>query len=280
MTNPAIANPEGVGKDIAGSFGAYDMDKPGAATGVVAGVLPGASTVMNARVPAALYCYKPPNVGAVPFEFNPEKVTMSRGSALARSTKPTPPPFRAGTAGTHQPTTALTGSKIKLSKLTFTGLTTKFLCDQLLAWMIPNLSFGAMFGKGGFSSQPAVLMFQWGPPWAAFMYDCKLTNCSVDYVRFNTVGMPLRAEVNLELTEIPSKLGSMPTNPTSGGLAGRRTHVVGHGESLQSIAQDKYGTPGLWRRIAEVNGLTDPTKIRPGQQLYLPNEGELTGTIR
>jgi nucleoid-associated protein YgaU len=38
---------------------------------------------------------------------------------------------------------------------------------------------------------------------------------------------------------------------------------------------EKYGTPGLWRRIAEVNRIQDPTRVRPGTTIYLPNPDEL-----
>lgn len=239
----------------------------------------GAAAVMGARVPASLRCTTLPNIGFVPFDFNPEKITMSRSSSLARGDKPKAPTDPPGdTSGGARPvTTALSGSKIKLSKITFTGPLTKFLCDQLLAWMIPNASFGAFWGLGGLSSQPAVLTFQWGPPMAGFMYECKLTSVNVTYTRFSAIGIPLRAEADLDLMEIPTKWGSMPTNPTSGGLTGRRAHVVAHGESLQSIAQEKYGAPGVWRRIAEVNNIVDPTRIRPGTTVYLPNPDELTG---
>ena len=33
--------------------------------------------------------------------------------------------------------------------------------------------------------------------------------------------------------------------------------------------------PGAWRRVAAVNGVTDPSRIRPGQTVYLPNVDEL-----
>lgn len=261
------------------------MTMPGLGGSVVdaaIGVGVGVAAVLGARVPASLRCTTPPNLGFVPFDFNPEKVTMTRGSNVGHMAKPNPPTSSGVTpstnGGAHVPTKALTGSKIKLSKLTFTGPMTKFFCDQLLAWMIPSASFGALIGLGGFASQPAKLTFQWGPPMVGFMYDCKITSCSVSYVRFSAVGIPLRAEVDMDLMEMPSAWGSMPTNPTSGGLPGRSSHVVGHGETLQSIATETYGTPGLWRKIAEVNHIVDPTRLRPGTTIYLPNPDELTAS--
>lgn len=254
------------------------MSMPGLDAAVGIGV--GVAAVMGARIPAMLRCTTPPNIGLVLFDFNPEKLTMSRTSTVA--TVPTPPPTGAGALGgrgqsSRQPTKALEASKITLSKIIFNGPTTKFFCDQLLTWMQPNAGFLAMLGVKGFSSQPANLTFQWGPPMIGFMYECKLTSVTVNYTRFSAIGIPLRAEVDLQLKETPTIFGSMPTNPTSGGLPGRRSHTMAEGESLQSIATEKYGTPGLWRRIAEVNHITDPARVRPGRTIYLPNPDELTG---
>lgn len=255
---------------------------PGSALDAAVGVGIGVAAVMGARVPASLRCTTGPSIGFVPFDFNPEKITMSRRSrvgAFGNPVPPTPNPTPNTSGGSFNPTTALHGSTISLGKVVFAGPLTKFFCDQLLAWMIPNASFGALaggLGLGKFASQPAQLTFQWGPPMAGFMYKCKLSNCSVEYVRFSAIGIPLRANVTIELIELPTLWGSLPTNPTSGGLPGRRSHVVAHGETLHSIATDRYGTPALWRRIAEVNRITDPTRVRPGTTIYLPNPDELT----
>ena len=48
-----------------------------------------------------------------------------------------------------------------------------------------------------------------------------------------------------------------------------------HGETLQSVATKTFGTPGAWRAIAEVNGIDDPTSLRPGDVIYLPARDEL-----
>jgi nucleoid-associated protein YgaU len=98
----------------------------------------------------------------------------------------------------------------------------------------------------------------------------------VDYTRFTPMGIPIRAKVSLTMMEKPSLLGSLPMNPTSGGQPGRSAHAVSAGETLQSISFARYGTPALWRRIAEVNGIHDPTRVRPGTVVYLPNPDELT----
>jgi hypothetical protein len=257
------------------------MSMPGLDAAIGVGV--GVAAVMGARIPAMLRCTTMPNIGVVIFDFNPDKITMSRNSRTA--VVPTPPRTGLGAVtgrsqSSRTPTKALEGSTIKLSKITFNGPLTKFFCDQLLTWMQPNAGFAALLGFSGFSTQPAKLTFQWGPPMIGFMYECKLTQVTVNYTRFSAIGIPLRAEVDLQLMETPTLLGSMPTNPTSGGLPGRRSHTVADGESLQSIATEKYGTPGLWRKIAEVNNIKDPARVRPGNTIYLPNPEELTGAKR
>jgi nucleoid-associated protein YgaU len=138
--------------------------------------------------------------------------------------------------------------------------------------------FAQVGGMGNFATAPAPLTFTWGPPMVGFMYDVKLTSCRVVYERFTPAGIPIRAKISLDMEEVPSKFGSLPTNPTSGGLPGRRSHTVADGESLQSIAMANYGT--LWRRIAEVNRIQNPSRVRAGTVIYLPNADELTAKAR
>jgi len=56
--------------------------------------------------------------------------------------------------------------------------------------------------------------------------------------------------------------------------------VVKPGETLWSIAQSRYGNPGAWRRIAEVNRIDNPSRVRPGTTVYLPSADELQNGAR
>lgn len=240
---------------------------------IVAGAAIGAAALAGARVPASLRCTTLPNIGLVYFDFNPSKITMSRSSQQSRGV-PTP-----GVGGARTPTQTVKGAKIDIKDLKFEGYDTKARCDTLLTWMSPDAGFlgqllSAITGKN-LKTQPPELTFQWGPPMIGFMYTVTLASVSCAYTRFTSAGIPIRAEVGMTLNEVPSLLGTLPQNPTSGGLTGRRAHTVGHGESLQSIATTNYGNPNAWRRIAEVNGIKDPTRVRPGATVYLPNPEEL-----
>jgi nucleoid-associated protein YgaU len=288
-TSLSATGTEIVGKHVTPVTDAV-ADTAGAALDVVEAVADaamGVASMLGAHIPASLTCITPPNIGFVPFDFNPEKITMARTSTTSGMTKPQRPGMTglatgaktSGTSGSYLRN--VKASKISLAEVVFEGPFTKLRCDTLLTWMNPSTGLiAAVAGRGNFATAPAPLTFVWGPPMVGFMYDVKLTSCRVVYERFTPAGIPIRAKISLEMEEVPSILGSLPTNPSSGGLPGRRTHTVGDGESLQSIALANYGTPALWRRIAEVNGIQNPSRVRSGTVIYLPNADELTAKAR
>lgn len=265
-----------------GSLGAA-----GAGVNLAVGAAIGVATLAGARVPASLRCIEIPHIGFVPFDFNPNTIKVTRRGQSETIPEPVrPDALPAGGANTSAGSTSYMQtaqpSDIALENVVFEGPTTKLRCDTLLTWMSPSAGFFAQIAALGqnFATAPPKLTFQWGPPMIGFMYDVRIKSCSINYDRFTAAGIPIRARVSLTMIEIPSLLGTLPTNPTSGGLPGRRGHTVAEGESLQSIAVTHYGRPGLWRRIAEVNGIQDPARLRPGTQIYLPNPDELTSGAR
>lgn len=267
----------------------------GAAAGVVAGGVTGAgvngaigaaigvASAVGALIPATIRCTEVgSSMGLVPFDFNPTKIVITRS---ASSTS-----HPASGTGTGSPT----GSggaiiwksdppSISIADIIFEGLTTKLRCDTLLNWQSPPaISPKAIQNQATgnpVDSQPPTLTFQWGPPLVGFMYDVKLTSTTISYERFNPTGIPVRAKVSLKMVQQVSMFSNLPTNPTSGGLPGRHTHVVKSGDSLQSIATAFYGRPQAWRQIADINGINDPARLRPGTTVYLPNAGELNGGV-
>ncbi|MFJ9605792.1 LysM peptidoglycan-binding domain-containing protein [Kitasatospora sp. NPDC101176] len=221
------------------------------------------------------------NMGAVPFELTPENISMSKEVRSHAHGK-----RKTGNWGTvfqrSEPT------RISLSDVTIRGLHTKPLCDQLVNWMTPGGSLlGQVAGgaqavrtkdaKGRFTNRLPTLLFQWGPPYLGFCYTVMLTSTTIKFTRFNRDAIPIRAKVSLTMTEQPSVLGTLPTNPTSGGLPGRSSHTVTEGDDLPALALEGYGTPAAWREVAEANGIEDPLRIRPGQVVYLPNPDEFSG---
>lgn len=121
-----------------------------------------------------------------------------------------------------------------------------------------------------------LLSFQWGPPAAGFFYLVRLEDVTIAYDRFDKLGLPLRATVSLSMREQPNVLGTLPTNPSSGGLPGRSSHLVREGDNLTQITTEHYGHPKHWRALAKANGIDDPLRVKPGQYVYLPNMSEIT----
>jgi nucleoid-associated protein YgaU len=244
----------------------------GAGANLVAGAAIGAASLAGARVPASLRCTTLPHIGFVYFDFNPKEITIQRTSRIKSVASP-------GNGGSQQAAQKSDPAKITMNEVLLEGMDTKLRCDTLLTWTSPDAGFlgqlMSIVSGQNLKTQPPPLTFRWGPPMVGFMYTVLMQSVSVKYTRFTSAGIPVRAKVNLGFYEIPSLLGTLPQNPTSGGLVGRRAHTVGHGESLQSIATANYGNPGAWRRIAEVNGIQDPAKVRPGDTIYLPNPQEL-----
>jgi hypothetical protein len=109
------------------------------------------------------------------------------------------------------------------------------------------------------------LRFQWG---AKRYFKCFIESLNVTYTVFSRSGAPLRAVADLTLKET---LDALPMqNPTSGGPGGDRSHQLGAGDTLHSVAYRYYGQPRLWRGIAAFNGIDDPFRVPTGAVLRLP----------
>jgi LysM repeat protein len=119
----------------------------------------------------------------------------------------------------------------------------------------------------GAATAPLVT-FGWGPN--IIMAEAYITRVSVKYERF-LLGVPVRATATVDLQAVPLPAPLGPTNPSSGGLAKRRTHTVVDGDSLASIAYKAYKNPNRWRAIAVANGIDDPMRLKVGTVLQVPD---------
>jgi nucleoid-associated protein YgaU len=139
---------------------------------------------------------------------------------------------------------------------------------KLLGWLEPTKK-----SRDDKKPQPKTLVFQWGSgngPLDGFKGFLKSVNAK--YTMFDTKGKPVRATVQVTLEEIPNEAAKQ--NPTSGSIAGRRTHVVAAGDSLHSVAFREYDDPALWRGLAAFNRIDDPLRVRPGTRLLIPTADE------
>jgi len=119
-------------------------------------------------------------------------------------------------------------------------------------------------GKG----RPPDVRFLWG----SLSFDGVITSFSERLTLFAASdGRPVRAVVDLTLTQVRDPKYYKKTNPTSGGVGGERVWIVRHGDTLPWIAYKEYDDATEWRRIADANGLSEVRDLRPGLALVIPN---------
>jgi hypothetical protein len=126
---------------------------------------------------------------------------------------------------------------------------------------------------GGTRASPPKVTFRWGAV-DTFLAVC--TSLTVTYQLFEPNGMPMRADVKLDLKQADqastasSGSAQKGTNPTTRAMEGHGVHTVQDGDSLPSIAYRAYGDATRWRAIAEANGIDNPLHVRRGTPLVVP----------
>jgi len=133
----------------------------------------------------------------------------------------------------------------------------RLLTGDVIYFMIP-----APTAKDSNQFIPPAVRFSWG----SFLFDGIVEGLDESLEFFSPEGRPLRASVNLSLTqkkilavefgEVAKTEGNKPLSPAKAG------------DSIQSLAGDK-GKNGGWQGIAAANGIEDPLRLKPGQLIDL-----------
>ena len=116
--------------------------------------------------------------------------------------------------------------------------------------------------------RPPRCRLEWGRD-TPFHFECFVTDCTVKFLLFTEDGVPIRATASLTLKEAKDPDNLARQNPTSGGDADQRIHVVSEGERLDWIAFKQYGDSTKWKQIAEANRLYNPLDLCPGMTLNI-----------
>jgi Contractile injection system tube protein/LysM domain len=112
---------------------------------------------------------------------------------------------------------------------------------------------------------PPVCRFAWG----AFHFDCIVERVSGKFTLFLANGTPVRATLTVSLKEF-IKVDVEVKNPPTESVDRTKSRTIKRGDSLSSLAAVEYGDPGMWRPIAEANGIDNPRRIAPGTVLVVP----------
>lgn len=115
--------------------------------------------------------------------------------------------------------------------------------------------------------RPPVCDIHWGnaPANSDFPFRGVVNNLEQEFTLFDSSGAPLRADVRISFTEFLAwEEDWRKTDPDF------TTRVVKRGDTLSSIAAEMYDDSGLWRILAEANGMDDPRALEVGQVLHVP----------
>ncbi len=114
---------------------------------------------------------------------------------------------------------------------------------------------------------PPRVQFKWGK---ITLFLAVVEKVTITYTLFNADGKPLRATATVDFKQDDDSDDPAPRqNPTTR-TEPRKTRRVQQGERLDLIAYEEYGQPSHWRYLAEVNGLSNPRALQPGQLLIVP----------
>mgnify|MGYP001254030004 CR=1 FL=1 len=105
--------------------------------------------------------------------------------------------------------------------------------------------------------------------WSSLQFTGHLITCTQSFVRFNEMGMPVRAWLDCMFEEFiaPAK-ANLPRPVQSPDTTKYRT--VCQGDTLWAFSAREYGQPEQWRAIADANGLDNPRRLRSGERLVVP----------
>lgn len=198
----------------------------------------------------------------IPCLFNPTELSFSRANSWSAPEMP----------GKGVPTLNYTGAQSGSMTLrlffdtTDDGNPVTTYTDQLLGLMEVDSSLPGT-NENTNNARPPWVQFNWG---SMHSFKAVVSSASVSFTYFSSQGTPLRATVDLTLTQYEDGKVFGPQNPTSGTPHPQRAHRVQPGETLDRIAAAHYGSATNWRAIAEVNGIEDPLALKAGRILAIP----------
>lgn len=117
--------------------------------------------------------------------------------------------------------------------------------------------------------RPPLCKLNWGE--YHFINDSQwvLQDLRQTFTLFRSNGKPVRATLSCTFRQWRGDdLETKLTDQKSPDVA--KSRVVQRGETLSGIAAEEYLDPGLWRPIAEANGIDNPYRLEPGQVLAIP----------
>lgn len=112
---------------------------------------------------------------------------------------------------------------------------------------------------------PPVVKFAWG----RISFTSLVESANTTYTMFASDGTPVRARIDVTFREYTPPEEQLQGEPRHSADRAS-THRVTQGETLPSIANETYGSPTEWRKIAAANDIVNPRRLEPGTELEIP----------
>ena len=77
-----------------------------------------------------------------------------------------------------------------------------------------------------------------------------------------------QADAGKTRTPMPFQPGGTPAGTGLPEIGSKMAYVVEHGDTLGKISKKIYGTPSRWNELASLSGITNPSRIFPGDVVY------------
>ena len=117
-------------------------------------------------------------------------------------------------------------------------------------------------GKG----RPPLVICQWGK---VRLFKAVIKQVTQQFTFFRDDGTPVRANVTVDFLQAQEEDVYRPQNPTTHGQYGHKRWVVKEGDTIDSIAFSEYRDSAMWSHLADINGLSNPGNLKPGQILVI-----------
>jgi nucleoid-associated protein YgaU len=105
--------------------------------------------------------------------------------------------------------------------------------------------------------------------WGSLVFKAVVESMDKSFTKFLPTGQPVRARVNVTFREYRTPTEQRNAEPRFSPDTTTVREVTGE-ETLWLIADEEYGDPSEWRRIAEANDIANPRDLESGRTLVVP----------
>jgi hypothetical protein len=188
-------------------------------------------------------------------QFNPTEYTRTKGVQIAEI----------GVYGIDSPILQFVrGQNEKLTLDLFFDTTEFGMNDNVTSVTTKTEPFYQLVKQQRTTHAPPRVEFQWSKD---LNFEAIVESITEKFTLFNPEGIPLRATLTVTFRQYRT-LEQMVKDLQSADHSKR--WVVEAGQTLNRIAGIAYGDPGLWRVIADYNGIDSPRRVAPGTVLLIP----------